>query len=132
MLLSRGFMSSVIFCIHLFLPTHCMQMLESFFFLSISGSFVSLSLLMSLCVFVFFLCLFEVFLVCVYLWYLPSPVVLSFLFDVDLKIRPGVSRVSWRAGLDFLRVLRLPTTAVSVWCGCKVDEAFQGIKQKDA
>lgn len=62
MLLSRGFMSSVIFCIHLFLPTHCMQMLESFFFLSISGSFVSLSLLMSLCVFVFFLCLFEVFL----------------------------------------------------------------------
>lgn len=70
--------------------------------------------------------------VCVYLWYLPSPVVLSFLFDVHLKMKPGVSRVSWRAGLDFLRVLRLPTTAVSVWCGCKVDEAFQGTKQKDA
>lgn len=69
MLLSRGFVSSVIFCIHLFLPTHCMQMLESFFFLSISGSFVSSSLLMSLCrsfVYLCFLCLFEVFL---FLWF---------------------------------------------------------------
>lgn len=107
------------------------------FFLSIYGSFVSLSLLMSLCpwcICVLFVSLWSVFVlvVVVYLWYLPSPVVLSFLFDVHLKMRPGVSRVSWRAGLDFLRVLRLPTTAVSVWCGCKVDEAFQGTKQKDA
>lgn len=87
-----------------------------------------------LCICVLFVSLWSVFVlvvVCVYLWYLPSPVVLSFLFDVDLKMRPGVSRVSWRASLDFLRVLRLPTTAVSVWCGCKVDEAFQGTKQKD-
>lgn len=66
MLLSRGFMSSVLFCIHLFLPTHCMQMLESYFlfFLSISGSFVSLSLLMSLCRPFVYLCSFCVSLKC--------------------------------------------------------------------
>lgn len=39
---------------------------------------------------------------------------------------------TWGLPGFLLRVLRLPTTAVSVWCGCKVDEAFQGIKQKDA
>lgn len=87
-----------------------------------------------LCICVLFVSLWSVFVlvvVCVYLRYLPSPVVLSFLFDVDLKMSPGVSRVSWRAGLDFLRVLRLPTTVVSVWCVCKVDQTFQDTEQKD-
>lgn len=132
MLLSRGFVSSVIFCIHLFLPTHCMQMLESFFFCLF---LVVLCLRHYWCLFVDPLCI-CVFCVSLKCFCSCCGLCLFMVFAIScgafFSLWCRSQDETWGLPGFLLRVLRLPTTAVSVWCGCKVDEAFQGIKQKDA
>lgn len=116
MLLSRGFVSSVIFCIHLFLPTHCMQMLESFFFCLF---LVVLCLRHYWCLFVDPLCI-CVFCVSLKCFCSCCGLCLFMVFAIScgafFSLWCRSQDETWGLPGFLLRVLRLPTTAVClVW-----------------